>query len=279
MSPSSTVRRVITILEYLAEARKPEGVTEISRNLAMHKSTVYRFLSSLAEQGYVQKDHETGRYSLGARAAWLGARFLESREIRGIARPILEELAQETLETIHLGIENRNEVVYIDKIESRRAVQMRSRVGFRQPLHSTGLGKALLASFPESRWRQYVTDIGLRRHTPSTIVEPEAFCAHLRQIRKQGYSIDNVENEDGIRCLAAPIRDHSGQTVAAFSISGSTLTMTLERIDSLVPLARKAALAISKRLGFTAANEHTEPYEHQLISLASSEGKKSVDPK
>ena len=250
-----SVKRAITILEYLAKAKRPKELAAISHDLAMNKSTVYRFLSTLAEAGYVRRESDTGRYALGSRVVWLAAKFLETMDIRQLARPILEELARESGETIHLAILDRDEVVYIDKVDGRQAVQMASRVGSRMPVHSTALGKVILADLPESQWQRYISEVGLTPYTPNTIVDPEAFFEHLRQARKQNYSIDNVENEEGIRCVATPIRDHTGKTVAALSITGWTITMTPEKVESLVPLARKGALAISERLGF---NSHLE---------------------
>jgi len=250
-----SVRRAITILEYLAKAQEPKELTAVSHDLAMNKSTVYRFLATLAEAGYVRQESDTGRYALGPRVAWLAARFLETVDIRQLARPILEELGRESGETIHLAILDQDEVVYIDKIEGRQAVQMASRVGSRLPVHSTALGKVLLADLPESQWQRYISEIGLTPYTPNTIVAPEAFFEHLRQVQRQNYSIDNVENEEGVRCVAAPIRDHTRETIAALSISGSTITMTPEKVESLVPLVQKGALAISEQLGFKRLEE------------------------
>ncbi|MDH4135947.1 MAG: IclR family transcriptional regulator [Anaerolineae bacterium] len=252
-----SVRRAITILEHLAEAQEPKELTAVSHDLAMNKSTVYRFLSTLAKAGYVRQESDTGRYALGPRVAWLAAKFLETVDIRQLARPILEELGRESGETIHLAILDQDEVVYIEKIDGRQAVQMVSRVGSRLPVHSTALGKVLLADLPESQWQRYISEVGLTAHTPNTIVVPEAFFEHLRQVQRQNYSIDNVENEEGVRCVAAPIRDHTRKTIAALSISGSTITMTPEKVESLVPLVQKGALTISERLGFNHPEERT----------------------
>ena len=227
----------------------------ISRELAINKSTSYRFLSTLEEAGYVRRESDTRRYSLGSKVAWLAAKFLEGVDVRELARPILKELARESGETIHLALLDRDEVVYIDKIEGQQAVEMASRVGSRMPVHATALGKVLLASLSESQWQRYVSEIGLKPRTPNTIVDPGAFFEHLHQVRKQNYALDNLENEEGIRCVAAPIRDHTGKTVAALSITGWTVSMTLEKVESLVPLAQKGALAISERLGFSHLEE------------------------
>lgn len=216
----------------------------------MNKSTVHRFLATLIEAGYVRQDLDTGRYALGARVAWLGAKFLESMDVREVARPILEELAQVTRETIHLGIMDGDEVMYLDKVPGQQTVQMRSRVGSRMPIHSTALGKVLLADLPEPAWKRYVSEIGLTPYTPNTIVQAESFYDHLRQIRRQDYSIDNAENEEGIRCVAAPVRNHTGRVLAAISVTGSTLTMTPEKAEVVIPQVEQAAQQLSEELGF-----------------------------
>lgn len=247
---NQSVIRALVILEYLAEVGEPRDLAVISRDLTMNKSTVYRFLSSLASLGYVSQDLDTGQYSLGAKVIWLGSKFLENIDIRRIARPILEQLSVQTGETVHLGVLEDYEVFYIDKIDGRGAIRMASRIGSRLSVHSTALGKVLYSALAESEWEVYVAGDRLTARTSATITEPEVFYAELRKVRQQGFAIDNCENEDGIRCIAAPIRDHAGHSVFALSISGWTQTMTPKKVESLIPLAMKAALDISRRAGF-----------------------------
>jgi DNA-binding IclR family transcriptional regulator len=242
--------RALSVLEYLAQAGAPQDLAVISAALGMNKSTAYRFVSTLAAQGYVRQDAENGRYALGPRVVWLASKFLERLEVRSVARPALEALARDTGETVHLAILDQDAVVYIDKIDGQASVRMASGVGCRMPLHSTSLGKALLADFPESAWRAYVSRAGLGPCTPHTIVEPAAFLRELERVRKQNYAIDDMENEEGIRCVAAPLRDHTGRAVAAVSLSGWTLSMTPERVRSLVPRLQTAIAEISQRLGY-----------------------------
>ena len=249
-----SVRRAIIILEYLAEAERPKELSVISRDLGLNKTTAYRFLSTLEAAGYVRKEPDTKRYSLGSRVAWLGAKFLDAVDIRKQARLILEELARETGETIHLAILDEDEVVHIDKIDGQQALILAARVGSRMPVHSTTLGQVMLAYLPESGWHRYVSEVGLTSDTPNPTFDSEAFFDRLRQVRKQNYAID-PGNPEGIRCVAAPIRDHTGKTIAALSISGCILTLQLARLQSFVPLAQKAALAISERLGFSQVEE------------------------
>ncbi|HZW02452.1 MAG TPA: IclR family transcriptional regulator [Anaerolineaceae bacterium] len=256
---NQSVHRAIKILEYLAAADGPKDLAVISRSVQLNKSTVYRFLTTLEEDQYVYQDAVTGRYSLGAKVTWLSAKFLEKNEIRNVAHPLLEALAVRTGETAHLGILDGDEVCYIDKINGDQAVLMASRVGIRMPLHCTALGKVLLASEPVARWQQYVDEYGLPPRTARTITHPNRFFEELETVRRQRFAWDELENEDGIRCVAAPIRDASCEVVAAISVSGWIITMTEARLRQITPWVCAAAEAISARLGCEATIESKDP--------------------
>ncbi len=247
---NNSVSRAIAILEYLAGAASPQELSSICSALRMNKSTTYRFLTTLESLGYVSQDLENNRYGLGSKVVWLASRFLEAIDLRALARPLLLQLREETGETIHLAILDHFEVVYIDKVDGKSSVRMASRVGNRMPAHSTGLGKTLLAFQPEEDWQSYVNKIGLFRRTANTITDPAAFYQHLRHIRDCNYSIDDAENEDGIRCVSVPIRDHTGKVVAAISIAGWMITMLPERDAALAVVGLKYADILSAKLGY-----------------------------
>ena len=200
--------------------------------------------------GYIVQDLENNRYALGSKVVWLASRFLEAIDLRTLARPVLIQLREETGETIHLAILDHNEVVYIDKLDGKSSVRMASSVGNRMPVHSTGLGKALFAYMPEDAWQSYVEKVGLSRRTANTITNQAAFFQEMRLIRERNYSIDNSENEDGIRCVALPIRDHTGKVIAAISIAGWMLTMTPDRDLELAKIGQKYAGIISAKMGY-----------------------------
>jgi DNA-binding IclR family transcriptional regulator len=249
---NNSVLRAVEILEYLAVAKRPCDLALISRDLRMNKSTLYRFLTTLVQAGYVAREETTGRYRLGAKVAWLAAQFLVAVDVRQIARPFLEQLAQVSGETVHLAILDRHEIMYIDKIDSQRAIRMASFVGSRAPIHSTAVGKVLLAYQPEAHRKQYIENVGLTACTAHTITDPTIFVDHLRQVREQGYAIDKLENEEGICCVAAPIYNHLGKVVAAISITGWNITMTDATIQSMIPLVQEKCHAVSKELGYQA---------------------------
>lgn len=240
--------RTLRVLEDLAQFG-PSRLGEVAERTSWSKSTTHRFLRALTASGFVRQEMNGGPYQLTTRLIGLAGRLLESMDVRTEVRPVLQELARATGETVHLGILEDLEVVYVDKVEGGQAVRMASRIGLRGTCHSTALGKILLAAEPESEWERYVQKRGLARRTPRTITSPGNLFEELRRVRAQGYAIDNVENEDGIRCIAAPLRDHEGRTAAALSVSGWTLSMTPGRVSALQSLIVSAADAASRRLG------------------------------
>lgn len=247
---NQSVQRAIAILEHLAAVDGPQDLSTISRSLKMNKTTVFRFLSTLEEQRYVTKD-ENGKYTLGYKVTWLASKYLEKNEIRKVAHPFLCELSRQTGETVHLATLDidAGKVIYIDKVDGNSAVLMASQIGGRMPIHSTALGKVLFSYRSEEEWEEYVRKYGLPPRAENTITDTEAFFKELRKVREQGYAIDNIENENGIRCVAAPIFNAAGVPVAALSISGWIITMTLERTLALVDPVKATADEISARLG------------------------------
>lgn len=248
-SMNNSVTKAFYILEFLANTNEPVELATLSRAIDMNKSTAYRFLSTMESLGYVYQNVETERYALGSKALWLASKFLDNLDLRTQAHPMLKLLREETGETIHLAYLDHFEVVYVDKLDGKSPVKMASRVGNRMPAHCTGLGKAMLAFLPESDWEKYVQTVGLSYRTKNTITDPGAFYDHLRMIRLQGYSIDNSENEEGIRCVALPIRDHTGSVIAAISIAGWIISMTPDRDETLAKIGMKYTDLLSERLG------------------------------
>lgn len=245
--------RAIELLEDLAVAG-PSPLGEIARRLGWDKATTHRFVRTLVEAGYALQDPVSRRYWLSLRLLPLANAVLDAIDIRSELRPVLTELAALTGETVHLGTLEQDEVVYIDKVDGRQAIRMASRVGLRAPCHSSALGKALLAHGDPAEWPRIIEAKGLPRRTARTITNPVQFVAELERTRACGYAVDDVENEDGIRCIGAPIRDHDATIVAALSLSGWTLTMTSERVrDELPAVILEFAMKASERLGYAAA--------------------------
>jgi IclR family KDG regulon transcriptional repressor len=242
--------RALHILDLLKTKRGGFGVTEISREIGLNKTSVYRMLSTFVRHGYAEQDSETERYKLGYKVLELSSSLLESIDLRKEARVFLKELEEMTNEVIHLVVYDRGEVVYIEKLEGNETLRMHSRVGTRAPMHCTSVGKVILAYLPQEEVLSIFERYEFDPHTPYTIVDKEVLLDHLIDIRKKGYALDLEENEVGITCIAAPIFDHSGKVIAAFSVSGPTTRMTSNRLgelkDHMMDLSRK----ISGRLGY-----------------------------
>ncbi|MGM0409965.1 MAG: IclR family transcriptional regulator [Bacillota bacterium] len=244
-----SVDKTLNILEKLVQSENSLGVTEISNSLGLHKSTVHRLLSTLEYRGYVKKD-KNNRYSVGIKLLEIGSKSLNKSDIRNEIKPYLEELKNETKETIHLGILDNYEVIYIDKVESPKTIRMYSSIGKRAPVHCTGLGKCLIAFSNQNYIDDFLQNTNLKKYTQNTITEKGKFRQHLSIIREQGYSIDNEEHETDIRCISGPIFNHKGAIIAAFSISGPANRMTLERIKKLKSLVLNYSKNISAVFGF-----------------------------
>jgi len=248
-----SVARAAALLQVLGEANHPLTPAEISAALGVPRPTVYRLLQTLLSEGLVA---QTGRaFAIGSKVLWLAARRLEQLELRAVGRPILTELRDRTGETVHLAVLEGGQVVYVDKLESPGPLRMASMVGRIFPAHSTALGKAMLAFLPTEQVTEILERHGLVRRTANTITDPKRFWAELAAVRARGYAIDNIENEEGIRCVGAPIFDHTGAVAGAVSVSGSASAITLDRARrELAPLVREAAERISQALGWTGQN-------------------------
>ncbi len=246
----SALARGLALLDALADQASLRGtsLTELAQTTGLSKATAFRLLGTLRSHGYVDKDPDTERYHLGLRILQLSSALLQNLDLRIQAAPILSELVQRTNETVHLGVLDHGSVVYIDKVECDNSVRMHSRVGMQMPAYSTGLGKAILANLNAEQLEE-VLACGLLRRTPNTITDAESLRAHLSEARARGYAIDDCENEDGIRCVGAPVFDHAEAVVAAISTAGPAGRMTLERTEVLGPVVKEAAMQISRRMG------------------------------
>jgi len=249
-----TIERVSLILEMVGQNVQGMSIRDLSAGLKLPKGTVHRLLSSLTYFGYIRQDPETRSYFLGLKLMELNAHLGNQLDFRKVAEPILRDLAERTKQTAHMVILDRNEVVYVEKIETQQpagGLKMASRVGSRNPVHSSAVGKVLLSCFSEEAVEAFLLEKGLPRRTTNTITDPVLFREHMKIVRSQGYAIDDEENEQGIRCLGAPIFDGRGRPVAAISVSGPVFQMTKKFIQEMVKKEVIAAASdISRRLGY-----------------------------
>lgn len=248
------IGRASLILDVLGQSPQGISVRELSDRINLPKGTTHRLLSSLAYYGYVRQDPESRDYFLGFKLVELGNRLLNQLDFRTEAKPFLMDLAERTKETVHLVILDQNEVLYVDKMESyenHSGLRMASKVGSRTTAHSSAVGKVLLAQLSEKELDAFIEEKGVPRKTENTIVDPKKLKAHLKLVRSKGYAFDDEENEKGIRCVAAPIRNEIGRVVAALSISCPTVRITRKTIqETLREQVIETALNISQKLGF-----------------------------
>lgn len=246
------VRSVVLItgvMEALAD-EKQLGVSELAARLGIHKSTVYRFLSSLQQLGYVRQNAVNEKYSLSYKILDLAGRILSSIDVRQAARPIMEQISDKTRETVHLATLEQDEVIYIDKIDSSQPLRMHSYIGQKIPIHASALGKVLLAWGPNHILGDLLEKGNLRRFTDTSITDQEALREEIQKIRNQGYAEDREESVPGVRCVAAPIRNSDGAAVAAISISLPSLRFDRVNMPALQKMVCRGALEISQQMGF-----------------------------
>ncbi len=257
-----TIERASTILDILGQSPQGISIRDVSAKINLPKGTTHRLLSSLSYFGYVRQDSKTRNYFLGFKLVELGNLLLTQIDLRKEAEPFLRELVERTKETVHLVFLDRQEIVYIDKVETAHGsggLRMASRVGLRNPVHSCAVGKVLLAYLTEEELDQMIKEKGLPKRTENTITDLIQLKEHLKAIRTQGYAIDDEENEKGIRCVAASIHNEVGKAVAAISISGPAFRITRKIIqESLKREVMETALKISQRLGFNANFKRSE---------------------
>ena len=244
-SGSQTLVRGLDVLEAVAA-----GVTTLSELAAaveLNRSTAHRLAATLVERRYLTFVSRSG-YGLGAKSLELGYRAKAHLSIPRVARDHLEKLAAQTGDTVHLGVLDDTRVLYLDKLPGSRRVEISSRVGERQPVRSTGLGKALLLDEDDARLREFY-----RRENDGGQpygVSETTWMRRMRDYARHGYAFDMEENEDRIRCVAAPLRDATGRIVAALSVSSAAQYMNDARMKLLVNDVCRTAEQISRDLGW-----------------------------
>ncbi len=244
-----SIERAVAILNAFSQEEPELGVTELAERLGLHKSTVHRFIVNLEAAGLVERNPRNARYRLGLRIFELGGLVMQQMNLWDEALPFLEGLVRDTGETGHLAVLDGGEAIYIERVEARRALRVPSAIGRGYPAHATNLGKVLLADRPADEVARIVAERGLAAYTPHTITDPEALAVELERIRRQGYAVDNEEYDEGLRCIGAPIHDHSGHVVAALGIGGPVTRITPARVGELAELVMTAARGLSRRLG------------------------------
>jgi DNA-binding IclR family transcriptional regulator len=242
---SQTLLRGLDVLEVVSEGSVT--LAQLAARLELTRSTTYRLASALVDRRLLNFTPREG-YSLGPKLIELGFRAQSQVDLARLARPYLERLAAMTEDTVHLGIMDRGRALYLDKIPGRRRIDISSRVGERQPLRSTGLGKALLLDEDEERWRELFDQEATPGAAP---LDYGPWLERMRGYANGGYAFDLEENEDRIRCVAAPLRDAGDRIIGAISVSSAAQYMDDQRMADLVREVKGAAADISHEFGWT----------------------------
>lgn len=245
-----SVDRALRILDLFDEYETELKLTEISERMGLHKSTVHSLLSTLQKHHYIEQNQDNGKYRLGMKLFERGNFVTQSLDLRTVAKEHLLELSKETKNTVHLVILDGKEGIYIDKVESSGVTVLYSRIGRRVPIHSSAVGKVLVAYKDPDELEHILTDYDFTPRTEKTITSKESFLKEIERVREKGYAIDNQENEPGISCIAIPVRNYTGQVVAAISISTTASKLNQEELEKNVNLLKSTAVEVSKKLGY-----------------------------
>jgi len=248
------VEKVFRVLETLAQSERGIRVSDLSRLIKQPKASVYRILFTLQKLGYVRQDIDTSAYHCTAHAAWL-TRDHTNETLRKIARANMEKLLARFEQTVNLAVFDRDRVFYIEILDGLRSIRMSATPMTYAPMHSTAVGKSILAFLPPAEALQILKERPLEKHTSKTVVSERMILAQLAQARERGYAIDDEETEIGARCIAAPIFNTHGRPVAAISISGPVTFMKTGVCGQIAKGLKEANRRISSQLGFTAKRQ------------------------
>jgi DNA-binding IclR family transcriptional regulator len=249
-NPVQSAERIFQVMEMLAENGEM-GLMEISAALDLHKSTVHRLLMSLVYMGYAKQDETTQKYMLSYKIVNMAGKILDRMDILQVAKPYLERLSDLSGEAVHLVQREGNHILYIYKIEAKvGTIRMVSHVGMIHPMYCSGVGKAIMATLPEREVKQIWNESVIEKKTDKTVTDYDEMQKLLEEVRKNGYALDDEENEKGVRCIAACLHGYQNEVKYAFSISGPTSRMTRERVMELAVDVKKVQEELSRELGY-----------------------------
>jgi DNA-binding IclR family transcriptional regulator len=246
---NQAVRRAIAVLKAFSDDAPEMGVTEVSRKVNLHKSTVYRLLSAFEGEGLIAKSPENGKYRLGPELIVLGEQVLRHTDVHRVALPFLRDMADRTGETVDLEVLSGGNVVTIEEIAGKHVVAAAGAIGMPWAAHATSTGKVLLAFQPPEKQRQILART-LKKFTPRTITDSKVLSRDLIKIREQGYAVSYGELEDHLIAIGLPIRSRNGDAIAAVSISGPDTRLTPDKLPGLIRIGLDTCSKISARLGY-----------------------------
>ncbi len=249
-----SVLHALDILESFTRTEDELGVTELSKKLNLHKNNVFRLLATLEHRGYIEQNAATENYRLGHKTLQIGSIFIEQRECRRQARPILESLMAASGETAVVAVLRGTKVIYMDSVESDKTVRAVSRIGALFPAHCTAVGKAQLASLKASEIERLYPEQTLTTLTDRSIKTRDALMAELKRTADRGYAIEQEESEIDVRAVAVAVKDFSRNVIAAIGITAPVSRLTDERLEKggIISTLQDAGRTLSSKLGFIA---------------------------
>ncbi len=249
-----SLAKALRLLKLFTLQRNAWAAEDMVAALGFHKSSVQRILATLENEGFLSRAApRRTEYRLGPDILFLGNVAEMSLDLRSVARPIMLDLVQRVQETCYLCVADQGQCLYVDKVECSQPIRIINQVGQRNPMHCTGVGKALLSGMTDDAIDRLIETLGLKAHTRNSITDRVRLRQELEAIRRNGIAMDNEELDLGVKCVAAPIKDSSGRVVAAISLSGPTQRFTLPAVRRFEKDIKEAAVAISKALGFSPA--------------------------
>jgi DNA-binding IclR family transcriptional regulator len=247
----SSVATAVRLLKSFSEGEAEIGVTSLARRLGVAKSTVYRLASTLVSEGMLEQNRDNDRYRLGIALFGLGALVRQRMNVSTEGRPYIFDLREATNETVHLAILDAPDILYVYDLESTQAIRMRANLGERKPALCTAEGRAIMAFRPPAEIDAMIRE-GFMPRTPKTVVAPDRLRAALEEVRRLGFAREDEQSELGMRSIAAPIRDASGEVAAAVGMAGPLQRLSDEVLARFAPLVVETANVISMRLGYKA---------------------------
>ena len=247
--------KLFGVLEAFSQNPKaPVTLEEITQSVGLAKTTVHRLLYSMKKIGYVDQNEQSGKYMLAPKFFELGRAVLPYQRVAALARPLLENLRVRCGESVHVGVLDKGLITYIAVLESQNPYRCAAVIGEVNFAHSTAIGKCLLAELSEQQVEEVIREHGLSKLARNTITNGTQLLQELRRVHEEGVAINIEENIDGVICVAAPVRDQSGQTVAALSVSGPAIRMEVI-LDGAKQEVKRVAARISGMLGAPGADD------------------------
>jgi IclR family acetate operon transcriptional repressor len=242
--------RALSLLNRIAETQAGSAtLTDLAQQVGLAPSTAHRLLTTLEQERYVRFDPDGKLWSIGVQAFVSGCSFIRTRSLAASARNHMRLLMEDVGETVNLAVEDQGEAVYLAQVECRQMMRVFARPGSRVPLHCSGVGKAILSALPGKSLAKILHRHGMPRLTVKTITTPQALAENLERVRAIGYALDDEEHAVGLRCIAAPVFDETGDCIGAVSTSGPMARIGDERIHQLGEIVLLAAKAISAEMG------------------------------